>query len=172
MFLVRMITRAKWDIKKGFAEGEIQADAVSADLRTVDNSLSFWKCGNGTTNEVEEATLALAAARESVEKLDIVWISDSDYCADEQDWKETEGDTRVTDLKSLHVDLRRLDYVRLGKVAHCVAAAIAEGRYKRIRKSQVADMIARAVQQERIDLSDLDGKMKSEVSKALERLEE
>lgn len=166
-----MITRAKWDIKEGFAEGEIQADAISADLRTLDNSLSFWKCGNGTTNEVEEAALALAAARESVDKLDLVWISESDFCANDQDWKNTEGETRITDLISLHVDLTRLDYVRLGKVAICVAEAIAEGRYKRLRKRQVADMIARAIREERVDLSDLGEKMRSEVSKALERME-
>ncbi len=43
MFLARKITQAKWRPKEGFADGEIAADAVNADLRTQDNSLSFWR---------------------------------------------------------------------------------------------------------------------------------
>ena len=172
MFLARMITRAKWQAKEGFAEGEIQADAISVDLRTMDNSLSFWKCGDGTTNEVEEAALALAAARDNVDRLDIVWISDDVLRADEQDWKRTEGNTPVPDLIGLHVDLTRLDYVRLGVVANSIAAAIKEERYKRLNKRRVANLSARAVQQERVDLDDLGEKMRREVSKALQRTEE
>ena len=35
MFLARKITRAKWNPQKGLSEGEIVADAVTADLRTM-----------------------------------------------------------------------------------------------------------------------------------------
>ena len=116
MFLARKITRAKWEPKQGFADGEIPADAVTADLRTQGNSLSLWQCGDATMHEVEEAALALATAGNQVDKLDIVWLSDDDLNADGQNWAETEGRTPVTDLIRRHVDLSLLDYGRLGKV--------------------------------------------------------
>ena len=47
MFLARKVSLAKWSKKDELAEGEIPADAVTADLRTQDNKLSFWRCGNG-----------------------------------------------------------------------------------------------------------------------------
>ena len=50
MFLARKISLAKWSKKQEqgeLAEDEIPADAVTADLRTQDNKLSFWRCGDG-----------------------------------------------------------------------------------------------------------------------------
>ena len=172
MFLARKITRAKWEPKQGFAHGEIPADAVTVDLRTHGNSLSLWQCGDATLYEVEEAALALATAGNKVDKLDIVWLSDDDLRADGQNWDETEGRTPVTDLITQHVDLSLLDYARLGMFAHRIAAAIEEGRYKRLTRRRVADLIATAVRQGRVELDHLEKKVKSEVSRSLDRPEE
>ena len=168
MFLARKITRAKWETKQGFADGEIQADAVTADLRTQENSLSFWQCGDGTRGEVEKAALALAAGFERVDKLEIVWIFEDELRADGQNWAETAGRTPVTDLNNLHVDLSRLDFVRLGKVANLVATAIADRRYHRISKGDVTKLLASAVRQDRVKLDALEIKVRMEVSKLLE----
>ena len=166
--MARKITRAKWETKQGFADGEIQADAVTADLRTQENSLSFWQCGDGTTGEVEKAALALAAGFERVDKLEIVWISEDELRADGQNWAETAGQTPVTDLNNLHVDLSRLDFVRLGKVANRVATAIADRRYRRLSKGCVTNLLASAVRQDRVKLDALEIKVRMEVSKLLE----
>ena len=42
MFLIRKIARAKWESKDDLSKEEIPADAVTVDLRTSDNVLSFW----------------------------------------------------------------------------------------------------------------------------------
>ena len=55
--LARKISRAKWDPKAGLTADEIPADAVTADLRTQDNALSFWACGSGDTRELDEVVL-------------------------------------------------------------------------------------------------------------------
>ncbi|HVQ74450.1 MAG TPA: hypothetical protein VMT79_02820 [Candidatus Binatia bacterium] len=39
--LVRKVTRAKWERREELGQGEIPSDAISADLRTTDNALSF-----------------------------------------------------------------------------------------------------------------------------------
>lgn len=171
MFLARKITRSKWD-KEGFSDSEIPADAVTADLRTKENKLSFWKCGKGTVCEVEEAALALAAAAERVEKIEIVWISAEDLSSDGQKVDPSEGRTPVSELIGRHVDVSFLDYMRLGKIAHRFVSAMGEEQYVHFTKRRVTDLLAKAVEQRRVELSALKDKVRREVSKSLERGED
>ena len=164
MFLVRKITRAKWDTKLGLAVGEIPADAVTVDLRTQENSLSFWRCSTDSPNDVEQAALAIAAASERVDRLDIVWLSDDKIQADGQVLTDTEGRTPVTDMADMHVEMSRLDYVRLGNVAEHVVAAIDENRYRRLTKATVKKLVVAAVAQGRIDPEALQDGVRIEVA--------
>lgn len=75
MFLARKITRAKWDTGQGLSAGEISADAVTSDLRTKENTLSFWNCRTETNGDVEDAVLAIAAAGDRLDRLDVVWLA-------------------------------------------------------------------------------------------------
>ena len=175
MFLARKITLSKWATKSQYsagsvplAAGEIAADAVTADLRTQENALSFWQCGNGAKAEVEDAALAIAAAGERIDKLDMVWVADKELQTDGQTLRDTAGRTPVTGLAKLHVDVSRLDYVRLGKVAHRVITAIAEERCCRLKKGRVKDILAVAVRQGRVKLDDLEESVRKEVRKSLE----
>ena len=169
MFLARKITRAKWCWcpKSGLAPGEISADAVTADLRTIDNSLSFWRCGDGTDLELERAVLAIAAAGDRVDKLDLVWISDEALQMDDQSWSNTEGITPMSEMVRQHVDVQRLDYVRLGKVARCVADAVEERRFKRVSRGRVLCLLVRAVGKRQIEIDDLKERVRGEVNRSL-----
>lgn len=171
MFLARKVSRAKWQLKEGFAKGEIPADAVTADLRTQGNKLSLWQCFSGATGEVEDAALALATVGDRVDKIDIVWISENDLRADGQDWNVTKGNTRVTDLIWCHVDVALLDFGRLGSVAYRILAAIEAGQIRRLTKKRVAKLIAKAVREKRVELADLEEKVRIEVSRLLEDTE-
>lgn len=155
MFLARKISLAKWSRKDELEVGEIPADAVTADLRTQDNALSFWRCGDEERVEIEEAALAIAAAWERVDKIDVVWLATDDLQNDGQTLKDTEGRTPALELAELHVDVCRLDYIRLGKVAQRVVTAVKEERYLRLRKARVKSLLTEAVEQGRIDPKDL-----------------
>ena len=168
VFLARKITRAKWEAKEDFADGEIPADAVTTDLRTSGNSLSFWQCGSGSKNEVEEAALALAAASRHVDKVEIVWLSEDDLATDGQKWNETEGRTPVRSLISRHVDVSLLDYERLGRIAHRIVASMQESRYCRLTRKRVASLLATAVQEGEVELSQLEERVQEEVQKILQ----
>lgn len=167
MFLARKITRAKWETKEGYAHGEIPADAVTTDLRTNGNLLSFWQCGTGRRDEVEEAALALAAASKHVDKLEMVWLSDDDLRTDGQRWDETEGRTPVSSLINRHIDVFLLDYERLGRIAHRIVASMQENRYCRLTKKRVASLLATAVQEGEVELSQLEKRVQEVVQKSL-----
>ena len=140
MFLARKISLAKWSKKqkKGeLAEDEIPADAVTADLRTQDNKLSFWRCDTKETTEVNKAALAIAAAYDRVDKIAVVWLAADKLRADGQTLEDSKGRTPVRELAELHMDVCRLDYMRLGKVAQCIFTALKEGQYLQLRKARV-----------------------------------
>ena len=156
MFLARKVTRAKWREAEGLSPGEMSADAVTIDLRTTGNALSFWKCGGGTQPEVDEAVLALASGAQRVDVMDVVWIAYDDLETDGLSLRDSDGRTPVAELASTHVDLVDLDYVRLGRlgrVASRVASAISEGRFCRLTKSRVLAILSGAVDQRRLDPS-------------------
>lgn len=165
MFLARKITRAKWNPQKDLSKGEIAADAVTADLRTQKNSLSFWQCQedeNGTI-DIEDATLAIAAAGDRIDKIDIVWLTSNELRNDGQDLKNTKGRTHIAELANRHVDVCKLDYNRLGKIAHCVLNSIEKQRCKRFTKKDVKKLLATAVKKGRIKLDDLSDKIRREI---------
>ena len=164
MFLARKITRAKWATTEDLSVGEIPADAVTVDLRTQENSLSFWRCPTDSDGDVEEVALAIAAAGERVDRLDIVWLADEELQNDGHVLKNTEGRTPLTDMAAMHVDVSRLDYVRLGKVARQVDAALERDRHRRLTKARVRSLIKEAVEQGRIDSSTLHEKLRVEVA--------
>ncbi len=164
MFLARKITRAKWAPAQGLSAGEIPADAVTADLRTQGNALSFWQCPTDIASDVEDAALAIAVARERLDRLDIVWLADEELQTDGQDLRNTEGRTPLKDMEAMHVDVARLDYVRLGRVARRVVAAIEADRYRRLTKARVKSLIEEAVGQGRVDRSELHDRLRAEVA--------
>ena len=166
MFLARKISRAKWEVERELSEGEIPADAIRVDLHTKDNKLSFWRCGSET--EVEDAALAIAATRDNVDKLDIVWVDEGELKTDDQTLKDTKGETPVTELAERHVDVCQLDYVRLGKVAHRVMAAIKKEQCIRLTKKQVTDILVAAVEQKRVDLNDLRPSLRKKILTSLQ----
>ena len=168
MFLVRKVTRAKWDGKAVFADGEIPADAITIDLKTTSNTLSFWRSPTSTASDLDEVALAIAANRDRAEKLQIVFIDLDEIQTDEQVLENIAGDTPVTDMKPRHVDICRLDYVRLGKVARRVANSLDADRSCTYTKLTVTKLVARAVEQGRVRPEDLKSKLWGDVSKMIE----
>lgn len=169
MFLVRKITRAKWESKKELSSEEIPADAVTVDLRTKDNSLSFWECELDSKENIEEIALAIVAAGHHIERLDLIWIADEKFKEDGQTRKYSEGRTPLEDLAKQHVDVYRLDYVRLGKIASRITAAIKTDNHLRLTKKSLTKLLVAAVKQGRINLDRLEEKIRTETQKLIDQ---
>ncbi len=164
MFLVRKISHSKWDRcnneKHGLGRDEISADAVTADLRTSSNQVSFWKCNSDELDKVREIALAIVAGSDRIETIVVVLVPVSDLKDDGLDWNTSEGRTPVQDLSKLHVDVCHLDYERLGKLARHVRQAVDGQRYERVSKKQLIDLVAEAAARGRLNVSELRPKVK------------
>lgn len=165
--LARKISRAKWEAGEDLGQDEIPADAVSADLRTTGNTLSFWTCPSDGESDLRKAVLALAAAAERVDRMDLAWIEEPVVRHHEILAAFTRGRTPVESLQEHHVDLVRLDVKRLGKVAELLADAIRRGNHRRMTRKQVLSIVTEAVRDDLVPLKDLQCGVREEVQKAL-----
>ena len=165
MYLVRMVSLAKWDTPADLPLGSIPADAVTTDLKTTENTLSFWKSRTSSEDDIREAVLALVAGRTSIEKIEIVWLEDSSLQSDTMQLIENRGRTLIEDLVDSHTDLRPLSHQSLSQVAEAVASAIRRGRSRQFRKKEVSEMLEQAVNESRVPLQSLPEKIRAKLSR-------
>jgi hypothetical protein len=162
MIFARKIARSKWEPLR---DGEIPADAITADLRTANNALSFWRFES--ENDIDDATLALASILTSAETFDVVWVNDP-ISASEFLIEATPGGTPVESLSDKHVDVGNLDLVRLGKLATLIRDAIQVGHCKRLVKKDVLELLASAVRKGTLELHRINEKARPEIARYME----
>lgn len=167
MLVVRMITRSKWEPKSEDQIGEIPADAVTGDLKTQGNALSFWRSRSNTSGDFEDVILAIAAGRDKIDKVEIVWFDKDELINDGLNLVQTDGITPIRDLIKLHADVPLLDYTRLGKVADKIASALASDQYWRVTRSRVKKLLIAAVIRQRLEIDNLNEKIQTEIRKGL-----
>ena len=168
MFLARVIRPAKWKVTQNLSDGEIPADAITADLRTMDNALSFWECGLGEDEALDDVAIAIASSRERIDKLDLVWISNDEIEAQYLETTHTRGETPFSELSRKHVDICGLDYVRLGKLAMIVSSALRDRQFRRLSEGKVKRLLIDAVRENRVELPDLREKVHQVINTALQ----
>jgi hypothetical protein len=164
MIFARKIGRAKWDPQEYLGDGEISADAVTADLRTMNNAVSFWRFES--ENDIDNAILALASIMDSAETFDVAWVNDS-ISAPEFFIEATPGKTPVESLSDKHADIGRLDIVRLGKLAALIHGAIQAGHCKRLYKKDVVALLASAVRKGTLRLDRIKEKVRPQIEQYL-----
>jgi len=167
VYLARKITRAKWESREGFAAGEIPADAVTADLRTTGNTLSFWKCELPPDDGSRAVVLALATGADRIDRMDLVWVAEDALLAQGIALHPSEGRTPVTSLRDQHVDLIQLDLGRLAKVATLLAQALARHQQRRFTRKEVIEIVVEAIHHNLLSVSELDAKVREEIENAV-----
>jgi hypothetical protein len=168
--LARKLARAKWTRTDGLGDGETPADAITRDLKTDDNALSFWTVDAADDPWWSQAALALCSKFERLDPFDVARL-DRDVLGQGQTLLATPGDTPVTDLVPRHVDVARLDGRRLLQVSDLVAAvARADGDdVVRVSKKQACSLLADAIEATRLRLEDLSESVRAEVQEELKR---
>ncbi len=165
--LARKIARAKWEPKSELGEVEIAADAVTTDLKTTGNTLSFWRCDSSSADDLKRAVLALTAAADRPDRLDVVYLEEQAVRESGIAMRDTMGDTPVETLREHHVDVEMLDLTRLAKVAQMVADAHRSRASHTMTKRHVVDLVVQAVKDGLVKVAHLKDKMREEVEARL-----
>jgi hypothetical protein len=163
IFLARSISTAKWRSRTSIADNEIPADAVTCDMRTSDNRLSFWLYDPGKEGSLDEVALALASARDNIQRLDLVWLDHNQIQQMNLKIDSTPGQTPAMHLQHNHRDVAGLDVVRLVHLARGVADAVACNQTKRFSEKQVHDLLCKATMEKLIAPHDLKASVREKV---------
>ncbi len=171
-YLARKITRGKWArAAEGMQPDAIRADAITACLRTSNDTLSVWECQD-TLIDASQAILALAAAGNQVDKLDVVLLNKGELAAVGVATESTPENARtvVADLAQRHVDIVSVEMSRLSAISSLIASRVrSDAQCYQLTRKQVATLIYDAVASGRIDKNALDAKLVSEVEKLLQK---
>ena len=167
--MAHKISYAKWSKVLNVPVNQIPADAITVDLRTHENTLSFWKCGDDqvTRPALEEVSLAILTELDKAAKIYLIWLRKETLEQGGYDIKQTDGKTKVPDLVSFHYDVYNLNYERLGDMARRVQKAVADGHWKQFRRDEVLEIAVNACRRGRLDTATLKPKLRSEVESKL-----
>lgn len=163
MELLRKVSLAKWKQSLEVGPDHISADAVTACLRTSNNTLSVWKTESG--EEERKALLALAASLTSLETIDIVKLSAEELLDRGLVLEATPGDTVARDYIHLHRDIVNLDHGALKVIAELVKEKVRDGHFTRLRKQELRTMLQAALKSGEVKIDDFPEKIRVEVLK-------
>ncbi len=145
-YLVRKININQWpDGENSFfvSKEELNADAVTSDLRTTNNTLSWWRIDDET--ELESAGISIVSKLNSKQNnIRIIALSfeelEANFCL-----KNTpnQGDTAVKEFKQRHYDMCNMNYGLLGKISYFIAKETSQTKKNMILKINVKAAIAK-----------------------------
>lgn len=169
-YLARKITRAKW-VRAGnrMDPSAIRADAITACLRTFNDTLSVWECDDAQ-DDIKEAMLALAAAGNQVDKIDVVLLRKDELATATVTTESTTESARtaVADLAQRHFDIVSVEMSRLSAISSLIAGRVrSDSQCYQLTRRQVAQLIYDAAANGRVDRNVLDGRLVSDVEKVL-----
>lgn len=145
-YFVRKISRSKWEVD---GNGAVNADAITNCMKTTGNTLSFWRVDSET--EIGGAVLALAAANDNLDKMDVVVIPESVFQGLEITIAATPGNTACEKLAHTHRDLANLTIKELALVADVLADKIRSGGTTRYTLGKLRTLLLAAIEEKQLD---------------------
>lgn len=175
-YFVRKIARAKWTVLDSQSSDIIEnykADAIANDMRTTDNSLSFWKADTLEDNDIEPVIVINSLMSDNIKnKIDLLCIPDSEIS--DYSLENTEGDTIVSDYRKLHYNITSLTIKKLVEFADLVKALLdrsnsTPGFVIRVSPQQQKELIVKWIRNGKISYDKLKDGQKTSIDPLLNK---
>jgi hypothetical protein len=162
-YLVRKIAPAKWSSAQSLEA--LSADALTADLRTTNNTLSLWEIDS--EDELDNAVLARAMSKKAkkIEKMDLVLIPKEIIPTEQLSIRASPGDTFAEGLSNTHREIVDLKYPSLGLFAQIIIELLSNNALTTISKAKVENIVKAAYNDKTIDISCLPEDMQRTIKK-------
>jgi hypothetical protein len=162
-YLVRKIAPAKWSDVHSLEA--LPADALTADLRTTNNTLSLWEIDS--EDELNDAVLALAISKKAtkIEKMDLVLIPKETILTKQLSIRASPGDTFAEGLSETHREVVDLKYPSLGLFAQIIIDVLSKNVHTTISRIEVENIVKDACNDQTIDISCLPEDMQKAITK-------
>lgn len=155
---------AKWKGADWGSVERIPADALTIDLKTSSNTLSFWKADGEDSDGEDAAILAIIATLQRAETVHVAIIDERDLeHLDIRESPET-ATTAAVGFNRLHVDILELDDASVRTVAAVIAKYVYAEETRRITASKVKRLIREGVEGGIIDVERLPSSLRRHVN--------
>jgi len=165
-FLARSVTTVKWTERDIGGQMSVPAQGITNDIRVTEDCLSFWTCDPSHLPSLEQVVLALAATRDTVDRLDLVWIDEAAIQKIPLRIVATEGDTPAQPLRDRHRDVADINLTGLYKLAQDVAKAVNGTQTKRWTKAEVRKILKNAAAAKLLNIDGVGAKIRSDIESA------
>ena len=158
-FIARKIQVERWDRTPYTKNDEdVRVDSLTGRcLMTGEEKLSVWKCKNAK-EDVSQVVLALGTSF-TVNKGDgvsIVLLLKDDLVKEGFSFEETDGDTKVADLKKRHYDIKALDIDKLLRIATEITHNVRQDKNLfEFTIAEVQELFEHAIEAKRVDRKDV-----------------
>jgi len=148
--LLRKIRHKRWFVATHDLDAPLPADPL-ADLNTNNNNLSLWEIFPDRSN-LDDVLVGLAATFDHVSNIDLAIVDTTRLSSPVPQTQMTNGRTTYAKAASYHRDFLDLTAQQIIEFADCIRRhASLEGFSER----EVAALLAQAIREGRLDLSDL-----------------
>ncbi|RYF02385.1 MAG: hypothetical protein EOO32_00240 [Comamonadaceae bacterium] len=161
MRLARKVNLSKWRQHETAGIDCIPADAITNDLKTFGNTLSFWRVKEDAEG-LDNAMLAILGSQERIDKLDIAIIP-ANFMADDRLLVDTPGKTCFTSLETLHVDLSFLNSEHLAAVARALAACVYNNQTTKVARADFTSRIKAGISLHKVPPSQVSESVRKEL---------
>ena len=155
VFLARSVTAAKWKKRKVGRRTRAPADGLTNDFRVQGDCLSFWTYDPTQASSLEQVVLALASARDNIDRLDLVWVDQATITTARAKVVETLRETPAHTVRDRHRDVADLGLNGVAKLANGVAKAVNGTQTKRWSKAEVQKILVEAARNNALDVGQL-----------------
>jgi hypothetical protein len=143
-YLLRKITRKKWDPNMESDPNQYTADAITGCTRTSQNTLSVWHSCEKDFNSQECNLLvtALASSMERPDAIDLVWLQEPLLIGKGVVIEQTKGGSKCESANDSHKDLIDLRHKDLAIVAeHIVEQLNQPENFKRFSRAKLLEIM-------------------------------
>lgn len=161
MLLARGVHRPRWlrDVP-GDPPGPC-ADALTHDLQTKSDTLSWW----AVDGSEEEIVIAIASTRDSVSNVDLAIVNTDDIDALNITWERSSADIPYAPARDRHYDLINLSAAAVGRLA----GHLHENRdgIERLREKEVRDLLIATIGEGHLELEEINASLLSSLATRL-----
>ena len=142
-YLVRKISRAKWDNEDfDYVNNDnAPADAITSCLRTFNNELSTWLIDD--LEDLDNAILCLitGSKQENLNTIQIIYFEVQEITKRGLEIENTLGDTVIGEFQKMHFDIKNLNYNTLEIVKDIILECLRKNYYKTKKKKTLKEIL-------------------------------
>lgn len=141
----------------------VSADVTTNEFRTNNSALSVWQINS--ISDLDEAALAISMGSQNLEATKLIFFDAKKLSDSPLVLRKSQGVTAVPDLVNTHRDICEITHAGLDVLLRIYVDSVNNKNWKQYRKSELSEIIKRALNAGRIDSEQINDRLKQSIEK-------